>query len=115
MKPADVIKIEAIGILGSAAASDVVRCALAPNFFRPITVSSASADADDEGVVGCTRGGRAPQCAVIRQYFLPLPMRNEWGEDRGEGNLWPAAKTLLSPTLSSIRWRRGRSNRRELF
>ena len=42
-------------------------------------------------------------------WFLPLPARNEWGEDRGEGL---SEKTnLLSPALSSIRWGRGRSPR----
>ena len=36
----------------------------------------------------------------------PLPARNEWGEDQGEGS--PMKSRLLSPALSSIRWRRGR-------
>ena len=38
-----------------------------------------------------------------RALFLPLPATHEWGEDRGEG----LQGSLLSPTLSSIRWRRG--------
>ena len=41
--------------------------------------------------------------------LLPLPTTEEWGEDRGEGpsNL-SRSRRLLSPALSSIRWRRGR-------
>src|SRR5437899_2979273 len=38
-----------------------------------------------------------------RTIFLPLPATQERGEDRGEG--YP--RSLLSPALSSIRWRRG--------
>ncbi len=40
-----------------------------------------------------------------RDLFLPLPTLHEWGEDRGEGN----PTSLLSPALSSMRWRRGDS------
>ena len=36
-----------------------------------------------------------------RAFLLPLPTTQEWGEDRGEG------RPLLSPALSSNRWRRG--------
>jgi hypothetical protein len=39
--------------------------------------------------------------------FLPLPPTKEWGEDRGEGRIKKPTR-LLSPTLSSIGWRRGR-------
>jgi len=48
---------------GSAAAPAAVRCALAPNMnvVTPIKQnSSPSHNADDEGVAGCARGGRAP-------------------------------------------------------
>src|SRR2546428_12382771 len=43
----------------------------------------------------------------LQQALHPLPARNEWGEDRGEGK--PIKTHLLSPALSSIRWRRGRN------
>src|SRR5260370_14529987 len=43
----------------------------------------------------------------LHQALHPLPARNEWGEDRGEGQ--PIKTHLLSPALSSIRWRRGRN------
>src|SRR5436309_15630679 len=47
----------------------------------------------------------APRCAQIFRIapFLPLPATQEWGEDRGEGH----PTSLLTPTLSSIGWRRG--------
>ena len=45
--------------------------------------------------------------AGLHQALHPLPARNEWGEDRGEGK--PIKTHLLSPALSSIRWRRGRN------
>jgi hypothetical protein len=35
--------------------------------------------------------------------FLPLPIRHEWGEARGEGIF---LKTAPLPSLSSIRWKR---------
>src|SRR6266446_1908769 len=41
----------------------------------------------------------------LHQALRPLPARNEWGEDRGEGK--PIKTHLLSPALSSIRRRRG--------
>ena len=43
----------------------------------------------------------------LHQALHPLPARNERGEDRGEGK--PIETPLLSPALSSIRWRRGRN------
>src|SRR6266516_6345345 len=42
---------------------------------------------------------------VWRASLLPLPATQEWGEDRGEGH--SHTTSLLSPALSSIRWRRG--------
>jgi hypothetical protein len=35
--------------------------------------------------------------------FLPLPARNEWGEDRGEGH-YSMRRVLLSPSLSFLGW-----------
>ena len=51
---------------GSTAAPAVVRRALAPNASHENQTichgfDAPSAEADDEGVVGCARGGRAPQ------------------------------------------------------
>ncbi len=43
--------------------------------------------------------------AGLHQAPHPLPVRNERGEDRGEGK--PIKTHLLSPALSSIQWRRG--------
>ena len=62
------------GELGSTAAPAVVRRALAVNSSREpkaftMVWSACIAVADDEGVVGCARGGRAPQ---------PRPGRNLW-------------------------------------
>src|SRR5260370_25202706 len=45
--------------------------------------------------------------AGLHQALHPLPARNDWGEDRGEGK--PIKTHLLSPALSSIRWRRRRN------
>src|SRR5213075_3199346 len=43
-----------------------------------------------------------------RDIFLPLP-RSGGGEGRGEGeSLFQSWKSLLSPALSSMGWRRGR-------
>ena len=43
-----------------------------------------------------------------RDIFLPLP-RSGGGEGRGEGeSLFQSCKSLLSPALSSMGWRRGR-------
>src|SRR6266550_37102 len=55
----------------------------------------------------CLQASRFPQPApFIRSApFLPLPATQEWGEDRAEGKAHKS--TLLSPALSSIRWRRG--------
>jgi hypothetical protein len=50
-----------------------------------------------------------------RRVLLPLPARNERGEGRGEGLFikWFISKThLLTPALSSIAWRKGRTQRR---
>ncbi len=63
--------------------------------------------------VGSLRHSRQPYLPVSTRIFaqrddfsprdllLPLPTTQEWGEDRREG------RPLLSPALSSIRWRRG--------
>src|SRR5207245_9922567 len=45
--------------------------------------------------------------SLLHEARHPLPARNERGEDRGEGK--PIKTHLLSPALSSIRWRRGRN------
>src|SRR5437667_2316879 len=63
--------------------------------------------------VGCYPSEQTAQ-KFWSDLFLPLPATQEWGEDRlpaatgaaqagGEGN----PTSLLSPALSSIRWRRG--------
>src|SRR6266566_5772413 len=52
--------------------------------------------------VGCYPSEQTAQI-LGRDLFLPLPATQEWGEDRGEGN----PTSLLSPALSSVRWRRG--------
>ena len=59
------------GRIGSAAASAAVRSALAPNTDIP---RLSTLDADDEGVVGSARGGRAPLFATtqIQPDFLCL-------------------------------------------
>src|SRR6266568_3591101 len=48
---------------------------------------------------------QVPASPGLHQALHPLPARNEWGEDRGEGK--PIKTHLLSPALSSIGWRRG--------
>src|SRR5439155_6931135 len=40
---------------------------------------------------------------IVSALFLLLPATQEWGEERGEGH----PTSLLSPALSSMRWRRG--------
>jgi hypothetical protein len=61
------MKREFYNCLGSAAASAAVRRALASNTVaceRMTALDFARNDANDEGVVGCTRGGRAPQFQI---------------------------------------------------
>src|SRR6266571_6931099 len=57
-------------------------------------------------MVSCqTQNGRGKRRPGLHQALHPFPTRNEWGADRGEGK--PIKTHLLSPALSSIRWRRG--------
>src|SRR5713101_7372653 len=53
------------------------------------------------------RGAATASSTGLHQALHHLSARNEWGEDRGEGK--PIKTHLLSPALSSIRWRRGRN------
>ena len=51
---------------------------------------------------------RSGTCLAPATFFLPLP-RSGGGEGRGEGeSLFQSWKSLLSPALSSMGWRRGR-------
>jgi len=61
------MKIEFHNYMGSAAASAAVRRALAwnPNVVASTYLSQPSLqEANDEGVAGCARGGRAPQFQI---------------------------------------------------
>src|SRR6266581_6651920 len=78
---------------------------------------TACADAETPSITGAFMSPAASRVQLkkdeagprtgLHQALHPLPARNEWGEDRGEGK--PIKTHLLSPALSSIRWRRGRN------
>jgi len=89
-------------VLGSTAAPAVVRRALAVNSSREpkaftMVWSACIAVADDEGVVGCARGGRAPQ---------PRPGRNLWSI---------ASQNIFQLRPAFILFRRGRQERHKKF